>query len=456
MSRSSHPVARWTILVALLAALCSQAFATTYRPASPEALALRADLVFFGEVADVTRTEADGLPWTVVTFQRTKVVRDRAAEAAGSPGTSEDAAVTLRFLGGSMLGEADLTVSGLPAFVPGQRWLVLAYQDAALASPIVGVAQGAWLLSGGGAVDSDGRTLGVSATGALVREGAATTEAELAQALATLLERGTESPPEPQGDTTPEAPATVGGAPQPPGQTAPGSPPATEIEAPDTVSVTERAPEPEARPPGAAAPPSAPTRPPTPAVTYRVEDAGGPLLLSELAADAAGVWEAAAPGTAVFSQDPAAITVVRYGPDGLLGEALSLTLQRSGRIEVLVSPTAGASVKAALVHELGILLGLPEGGAGIMARALAADVATPTPAEVAELLDRRAYPPMDLDRSGAVDFYDLAAFGRAYGQTGVNLAADFNGDGKVDGADLELLREAYEFGAPSRTAPPRN
>ena len=85
-----------------------------------------------------------------------------------------------------------------------------------------------------------------------------------------------------------------------------------------------------------------------------------------------------------------------------------------------------------------------------MARALPEGATAPTPAEVAELRDRSRYTPTDLDRNGEVDFYDLALFGRAYGQTGVNLSADFNGDGKVDSADLELLKGSYEFGPPAQ------
>ncbi|MBX3139585.1 MAG: hypothetical protein KF875_02400 [Trueperaceae bacterium] len=468
------------LVCALILGLQPLALATTYRPATPEAMVLRADSVFFGEVASVTREQDEGLPWTVVTFGDARVLRDRAAEAAGSAGAGEDegAQVTLRFLGGSMLGESDLVVSGLPTFALGQRWLVLAYQDDALASPVVGVAQGAWLLSGTDALDTEGRPLSVSASGALVRGGAgeavAASEAELADALTALLARGTESPPEPEAEASPDASST--GAPSEEGEAAPGQTgPAQAAGEPDAPAEPEPAAgqgagqpgtppgEPDApgqgdegpsEPTSAATLPTAP-RPAAPAVAYRVEDDGGPLLLSELASDAAKVWEEAAPGTAVFAQGQDAATVVRYGADELMGsDALSLTLQRSGRIEVLISPTAGASVTAALVHELGILLGLPEGGDGIMARALAQDATAPTPGEVAELLERRAYLPTDLDRSGAVDFYDLAAFGRAYGQTGVNLAADFNGDGKVDDTDLEALREAYEFGPPSRTAPP--
>jgi hypothetical protein len=107
-----------------------------------------------------------------------------------------------------------------------------------------------------------------------------------------------------------------------------------------------------------------------------------------------------------------------------------------------------------LGHEFGVLLGLSPEGDGVMDPAIdETSPAAPTEADVAMLREARAYPPADLTRDGVVDFYDLAAFGEAFGSVGLNVRADLNGDGSVDDADLAILREAYVFTAPSRSPP---
>jgi len=158
---------------------------------------------------------------------------------------------------------------------------------------------------------------------------------------------------------------------------------------------------------------------------------------------------------AEFTLDGGAATLVRYGTSELMGpDATSLTLVSGGRqTEVLVSPEAGDLLRPVLLHELGVLLGLQEGGAGVMAWSPDASIAAPAPTDVALLEERRGRAPEDLDGDGSVGFYDLVAFGQAYGRTGVNLRADFNGDGRVDDADLAVLRAAYEFGPPQPTPP---
>jgi hypothetical protein len=108
-----------------------------------------------------------------------------------------------------------------------------------------------------------------------------------------------------------------------------------------------------------------------------------------------------------------------------------------------------------LLHEVGVLLGLPEGGGGVMAFAVPAtgEPDTPTATDVKTLQAQRSYAREDLNRDGAVDFYDLVLFGQAFGKQGVNVPADFNGDGRVDRQDLALLEQAYTFSPPSKTAP---
>lgn len=433
----------------LLAMLASTAFATTYRFESPETLVLKADVVFFGSVTSATTAGKDGQPWTTVTFGDLTVLRDRAATEAGEEFPSSE---VLDFLGGTAIGLPTLQVSGLPTFAVGERWLILAYQADGMASPLAGVAQGAWKLSSRGALAFDGSYLDVDPAGALVRGASSPSEAELVTALTALLQRGvenssaaptvvvepapTEAPSTDQQAATPaaEAPASE----TPPAQEPPAEQPPAEPSAPA---------------PNAATPPTA--QPPAQVITYSVSDEGGPLLLSAAAATAANAWEVAAPGAAAFAVSESATNLIRYGAADLMGpDATSLTLASSGgRTEVVVSPLAGDLVPAVLLHELGVLLGLQEGGEGVMAWTVSAATAAPTPQDVTNLRDLRTYLAEDLDRSGRVDFYDLVIFGQAFGATGINLAADLDGNGKVDGSDLKLLREAYEFAPPQENAP---
>lgn len=470
------------LAAALSVALAAgSAGATTYLLASPEGMALEADLVFMGTVNSVTTEARDDRPWSLVQFGDLDVLYDRKAEEKGREPATQ---LTLAFLGGAVAGLPTLFVSGLPTFERGERWIVLAHQDDGLASPVVGVSQGAWRFGAGGAQAGDGSFLSVDGSGALVRGSSSPTPEDLRAALSALLERGAPTavgaPSAVGAPAAPPLPAAAGGdevdtATKPPSD----QPPAEGDEAGNGASETApetKTPEatPETKTPDAApetatpdaAPGTAPTAPSLPGeavpaqaapktVRYRVDDRGGPLLLSSFASAAAGVWEAAAPDALVFEADEAAPALIRYGAPELMGpDAKSLTLAGpGGRLEVLVSPLVGDDLQAVMVHELGVLAGLPEGGAGVMARTVSAVKATPLPADLAELRGLREFAHEDLDRSGSVDFYDLVLFGRAYGTSGLNLAADFNGDGQVDDADLKLLRKAYEFAPPQETPP---
>lgn len=454
---------RGSMLRAALVALClagaaSVGQATTYVRADAEGMVLTADLVMFATVSSVTSVERDGRPWTVVQFTEPDVLKDAAAEEGRSAGSPT---VELSLLGGSALGLPDLFVGGLPRFMPGERWLVLAYEEEGLASPIVGVAQGAWRLADGQAASAAGRLLTVDGEGVLresqldASAGTASTEdareASLREAIANLLRSGLK-----RGASNGTTGASL--TPREDTTTAPGEPPAVAAEAPHTAPAGED--DGDLDEGGTApAPPSARR------VGYRVgvnTDFQGsraadatPEALSALVASAARTWESAAPGVLEFAQDPAARWVVSFGSDEVLGpDAVTLSLaSNDGTTEVLVSQRHKELREAALLHELGLLLGLPEGGAGVMGSALTTSTPGPSPSDVAQLREQQAFAPEDQDRSGRVDFYDLVLFGKAYGQTGINLPADFNGDGRVDDADLALLRAAYEFVAPQEELP---
>ena len=203
-------------------------------------------------------------------------------------------------------------------------------------------------------------------------------------------------------------------------------------------------------------------------VGYRVDAEGGPATLAEEVAAAFAVWagvEGADFTAAEVEEGEAgeAEAVLRYGDASRFGpDTVSLTAastepgDAARRISVLLNPAADAFRPAALLHEAGVLAGVPASptATGVMNPLLPADpVAELSEADRAALTSLRDFAPEDLDRDGVVGFYDLARFAAAFGGTGVNLEGDFNNDGVVDEADLERLRAAYMFSPPSETAP---
>ncbi len=192
-----------------------------------------------------------------------------------------------------------------------------------------------------------------------------------------------------------------------------------------------------------------------------VDSAGGPLTLPEDVAAAIEAWRTAAPDLValeVAGSVAAGDRVVYADPDLLGPDTLSLGVRYQGRpgIELRVAPQAPRDHPWVLLHEIGVLLGLPEGGEGVMAFSGTdqAALTAPTPADVSALRDLRRYRPEDLTRDGVVDFNDLVAFGQAYGAQGLNLPADLDGDGSVGLSDLELLRDAYSFTVPAELESP--
>lgn len=152
------------LLVALAAALPVQA--TTYRFLELEELWARSELAVFGTVAAVEVEERGGEPWTLV---RLDVERNLLAdEPASEEGEADE--LTLSFLGGTLESGRSLEVELMPRFREGEQVLVLAYDDEALASPVVGFRQGLWRLTGAGLVDEDGRRLSLEDQ-ALLRDG---------------------------------------------------------------------------------------------------------------------------------------------------------------------------------------------------------------------------------------------------------------------------------------------
>ena len=199
------------------------------------------------------------------------------------------------------------------------------------------------------------------------------------------------------------------------------------------------------------------------AVTYRVDSTGGPDGLSAAVAEAFAAWQSLDETLEVAQsedapEDTAEDAVFRYGDTALLGDdTLSLTVQRqdAGDLEILVTPTAGPLASNALLHEAGLLLDLAVADDGVMNPALSEEPLSLGDAEQTALGTLLTSVKEDVNRDGAVDFYDLVALARSFGQPGINAPADINDDGLVDRQDLDLLRAAYVFAPPSSTGPPQ-
>lgn len=476
------------LVVALLLEVAAlPAFATTYRLMSPSEVLLAADLVFYGTVTDVVTQDRAGETWSVVTLRVDELLKGfgydpavdggvggsaggnaggSAGELPGPPdaGAVAPETVTLEFLGGTAAG-SELLVSGAPSWRFDDSYLVAAYEQQDLASPLVGFRQGLWLLAEEGLVDLDGTWLAVGADGSPVRAPldapAGATTSQVIRAVQGVVS-GTltpaqqtpsaeeSAPSEAEAPSADEQAGDAGGdasgeAPGEPGPGPGGEPPAAPAEPSSDVAGADE--------PGTEQVAAAPETVPTVEVDYAVDDSGGPLLLSEMAERAAAAWRSAVVGTVDLRLAASADSgnVVRYGSLALLGpDTVSLTtVAPDGRVTAYLSPTAGELTHTALVHELGVLLGLREGGSGVMATALTSPLDSPTPEDVVELSALSRFEPADLTRDGTVDFYDLIALAEAFGETGVNVPGDLNGDGSVDDADVEVLRQRYQFAPPA-------
>lgn len=189
------------------------------------------------------------------------------------------------------------------------------------------------------------------------------------------------------------------------------------------------------------------------ATTFRVDDGGGgPLTLQEELTEAAAEWNRNA-GETVILRGEADGPLFRFGDPDLMGpDLVSLTLApEHSDLEVLLNPDLYRDYPQSLLHELGLILGLPSNRYGVMDPLLdPSSSASIGEEEIGQLRALRERILGDLDGDGVVGLADLAALGRAYGQSGVNLPADLNDDGTVDSEDVEVLRSEYRFVAPEQ------
>lgn len=194
------------------------------------------------------------------------------------------------------------------------------------------------------------------------------------------------------------------------------------------------------------------------AETYTVDSAGGPLTLSEETEAAFAAWlDAGAPS--VPEEEAGSSTEFAWGDEDLFGpDTFSLTVQRSGSgpepdLQILLNAEEPDLLRAALLHEAGLVLGLTPAAEGALNPALtAAAPATVSEADVEQLLSRAGAITGDLNADGSVDFADLLELAAAFGDRGFNLPADLDGDGEVTAEDARIMREHYEFRTPEEPA----
>ncbi|HZW98889.1 MAG TPA: hypothetical protein VFF10_02420 [Trueperaceae bacterium] len=426
-----------TIALCLCLALLPIGAGTTYVALDPYEVLARADAVLTAQITDVRAETRDEHVWTVVSLDVTEWLTEDPTQDDDEDEPAEPReTLELEFLGGESEGRR-LLVAGAISWEPGAEVLIAMYEEEGAASPVVGFRQGLWRVSEEGLVDPDGRALALDAAGRLVR-------ADRPAAAATVLDAVRQAlagdAPEPQEEAAEPEDASETDALREPADPAGEEQPDEELDEPPDG---ERAP----------ADPSAPETPaaPTEAIarSYAVDDAGGPLLLSERLEAAASTWESLAPGTIEMTAAAGAEHRFAYGDAALFGpDLLSLSVVEDGGVDVLVRPDEHPSVDAALRHELGVLLGLGPSATGVMSMEVSGGDLTPGEAELAELAAISAFAREDLDRDGVVGFGDLLELAAAYGRSGLNLPADLDGDGDVDENDLAALRAAYAFAPP--------
>lgn len=201
------------------------------------------------------------------------------------------------------------------------------------------------------------------------------------------------------------------------------------------------------------------------AIDYQVDGEDGPPNLADAVAAAFSVWRGVEGANVEANPTEEGGSLIRYGGGDDFGpETYSLTVQRtegdSRFVNVLLNPTLEPQNdlrRRALLHETGVLFGLNTLSGeeqGVMNPVFPAGAAANlSEADRTAIADLESFAAEDVNRDGAVDFYDLAVLASSFGQSGVSVEGDINGDGVVDDADVARLREAYVFDEPAETDP---
>jgi hypothetical protein len=168
MSRAAYRLAVG-FATALFALVPAGALATASVALDLDARLERALDVVVGTVR-TTRSEAFGLEsWTVVTVEVERWLRSEGGDVDDAAALrSARPTLELAFLGGDAPGAPRRTVALMPAFVVGERVLLLTYgADVRYASNLVGFDQGLFRWRDDAWVDVDGAVLGFAGDGTL-------------------------------------------------------------------------------------------------------------------------------------------------------------------------------------------------------------------------------------------------------------------------------------------------
>lgn len=480
-------------LAAVLALALGVTGATSVLDLSLARLFDRADHVLYGTVTEVDPTAGDD------DEARTRIEIDverrlRVPDDVDDPGDTH----VLTLAAGERDGERTV-VDDLVTVEPGDRILLAQYVDGDAISPIVGVWQGLWRLTGDGLVDLRGGRLGVDDD--LLVEGGADTDVEVvldtleaildgdASARASSAPRwrgdgpsdadllpdvGRGDPTSPTDasptDASPTDASPTDASPTDVGTAAPNRPDATSPTDVAETSTTDASPTDasptDASPNGASPTDASPTDAapdPGPASDAEADaatevrlDLPDDAALRDALDDAVDAWRSVGVALTLVDDDDAVDRVRvgdadRFGPDAL---AFSRRVAGQPGVEILVRPGADGRRSDVLAYELGRWLGLEVTERGFRSGRVPREASSPPlPSDGDALLAALASTPEDLDGDGDVDFYDLVRLAAAYGEVGTRVAADVDGSGEVDGDDVERLRARYTFLPPSRTPP---
>ncbi len=192
------------------------------------------------------------------------------------------------------------------------------------------------------------------------------------------------------------------------------------------------------------------------AIDYFVK---GDEALKETVNEAFANWNGLEPNLEI-TESETANTTIDYGSPDLFGpDTFSLSVQENSnenQIKVLINPNKKTDMMRVILHETGLLLGLKLQSSGIMNPLINDDEISLGELEITELAKLHQFKKEDINQDGVIDFYDLIELAKDFGQTRINSTADLNKDGKVDNADLEILRAVYSFSAPSPSAKQNN